>query len=280
MVIELSLPKNDNKEKLSIVILCAGEGTRLKKITETLPKPLIKIEKLGNISILHYLIKNLLKLEVKQIGIVIGHLGNVIRRFILTLEKNNQIEQNKVKLIDSEDEYRLGPLFTLLSITKNANFFKSRTCYIIVPGDTIFDFNLLEEVLLTTTNNFNSIQNHPFVFYRKIGLIRLKELYGTNRIISYVEIIKIGSETILKKISQSRLDEFPSDNEINQVIPITTLSYELINDILKLNQNNIYNTVWETLNHIIYKGKKILAFEVESKYNFYDIDYANDLMKI
>ena len=65
MVIELSLLKNDVKEKLSIVILCAGEGTRLKKITKTVPKPLIKLEALNGISILHHTINTLINF-VKQ----------------------------------------------------------------------------------------------------------------------------------------------------------------------------------------------------------------------
>lgn len=280
MVIKLSLLKNDVKEKLSIIILCAGKGTRLKKITKIIPKPLIRIKKFNDVPILHHLINNLINLEIFQIGIVIGYLGDKIRQFISTLEINNQAIMDKVNIIDSKNQYRLGPLYSFLSITKNKNFFTSKTHYLILPGDTIFDYKLLKEVLFIISNNFNSLKKYPFVFYRKIGLKLLKELYGMNRIISNAVITKVGSETILKKIALSRLEKQHSDMEFNQLIPIIALSYDSINDLLKLNQGNLYNTVWEILNNMIYKGKKILAYKVERSYSFYDIDYEYDLKNV
>ena len=84
----LSIIKNMEKLKLSIVILCAGEGTRLKKITKITPKPLLKIEALNNISILYFNIKNLLNFEIDKIAIVIGHLGVKISEYISTLKKS------------------------------------------------------------------------------------------------------------------------------------------------------------------------------------------------
>ncbi len=280
MVIKLSLLKNNVKEKLSIIILCAGKGTRLKKITKTTPKPLIRIKKFNDVPILHHLINNLINLEIVQIGIVIGYLGDKIRQFISTLEIDNQAIMDIVKIIDSKNQYRLGPLYSFLSITKNKNFFTPGTHYLVLPGDTIFDYNLLKEVLFTISNNFNSLKKYPFVFYRKIGLIQLKEIYTTNRIISNAIISKVGSETILKKIVQSRLEKLHSDMEFNQLIPIIALSYNSINDLLKLNQGNLYNTVWEILNNMINKGKKLIAYKIERNYFFYDIDYEYDLKNV
>jgi len=280
MVIELSLLKNDVKEKLSIVILCAGMGTRLKKITETIPKPLIKIEKLKNISILHHIINNLINLEIKHIGIIIGHLGNTIRKNILTLKTTNQAVQDKVIIIDSENQYKLGPLYSFLSICKKKDFFTSKNHYLLIPGDTIFDDSILKEVISIISNNSELITKYPFVFYRSIGLKLLKQLYNLNRIISYVEIDSLGSEIILKKISQLRIREILSKNVLNQIIPIISLSYDSINEILIMNRKNLYKTVWEALNQMIFNGKKILAFEIKNKYNFYDIDYASDIKNV
>lgn len=280
MVKKLSLLKNDFKKQLSIVILCAGEGKRLKQITKILPKPLIKIENLNNISILHHLINNLIKLEINNIGVVIGHLGTSIHQFISTLEINEPSIKAKINIIDSEDQYKLGPLYSLLSITKNKNFFKSKTHYLILPGDTIFGYNLLKEVLVKVSDSFNTIQNSPLVFYRKIGFKKLKETYKLNRVISVADITKFGSETKLKRISHLKLKDIPSNDIIYQLIPIIILSYENINEIHELNQKVPLNTIWKALNELNFEGKKIFASKIESKSNFYDIDYKIDLMNL
>ncbi len=275
----LSLQKNNFKEKISAVILCAGQGKRLNQITQIIPKPLIKIERLNNISILNHIINGLINLEIKQIGIVIGYLGETIREAISTLEKNDQTVENKLTIIDTEDQYKFGPLYSFLSIIKNKNFFRSRNYYLVFPGDTIYDYNILKQVLSIISNNFSLIQYYPIIFYRNMRLKRLKELYNINRIISNAEVIKLGSEIILKKINQLKVGEIHTKKVLNQVIPITALNYDSINEILNLNQEKP-NTIWETLNYIAFNGKKVLAFQIDNKYNFYDIDYENDLKKL
>ena len=135
----LSLQRNDFKEKICAIILCAGEGKRLKEITKSLPKPLIKIEKLNNISIINHIINNLINLEINQIAIVIGYLGEMIQEYISSITNNNELLQKKLIIIDTEKQYKLGPLYSFLSITKNSNFFTNSNYYVLIPGDTIFD---------------------------------------------------------------------------------------------------------------------------------------------
>ncbi len=274
---ELLLQENNFKEKISGVILCAGEGKRLKTITKNTPKSLIKIERLENISILHHSINNLINLKIKQIGVVIGYLGDSIREFILSLEKKNQTIQDKVIIIDTENQYKFGPLYSLLSIIKNKDFFTSTNYFLVIPGDTIFNYNLLKEVLSIISNNFDLIQMHPFVFYRIIGLKPIKELYSINRIISNAEIENIGSKTILKKITQGKIKNLLLKNVINQIIPVTLFNYDFINEMLNLKGKIPYKTVWESMNYMINNGKKIYAFKIKSQHQFYDIDNINDL---
>jgi len=221
MGIELSLLKNDFKDKLSIVILCAGEGTRLKEITKNIPKPLIKIEILNNTSILNHTINNLINLGIKQIAIVIGYLGDTIRDFISTIIKNNGSLQDKLIIINTENQYKLGPLYSFLSITKNKTFFNPDNFYIMIPA-----------------------------------------------------------EIVLKRISQVKLSDIPYKDVLNQFIPIFALSYDSINEILKLKDEIPIRTVWETINYMIVNGKKIFAFEIENKDHFYDIDNIDDLTNL
>ncbi|MFX1597414.1 MAG: sugar phosphate nucleotidyltransferase, partial [Promethearchaeota archaeon] len=228
----MSLPGNNFKNKLSVIILCAGKGTRLKKITKNLPKPLIKIEALNNSSILNHTINNLIKLEIKKIAIVIGYLGDAIRENISTLLKENCSLQDRLIIIDTENQYKLGSLYSFLSITKNHLFFNPNFNYLLIPGDTIFDFRLLEEILSLISKNFKFLQIYSFAFYRKIDINTFKEFYKGKKIISVAEVEKSGLDMTLKKIYQNKLQFFPSKKVMNQLIPLFVFNYDTINEIL------------------------------------------------
>ncbi len=123
---QLSQPNNDLKNSLFTVILCAGEGVRFKEITYKTPKPLIKINVLDKKPILHYTIDLLIKLSVNRIAIVKGYLGNKIDEFIDILERENTDLKEILFMVDAKDEYKLGPLYSFLSITKNKQLFQSK----------------------------------------------------------------------------------------------------------------------------------------------------------
>ena len=55
---------SDFKKNLTILILCGGKGLRLRPLTKSLPKPLIKVK---NKSILENIITHFLKFGVKDI---------------------------------------------------------------------------------------------------------------------------------------------------------------------------------------------------------------------
>ena len=277
---ELSQQKNNLKKNLSFVILCAGEGKRLKKIVKDTPKPLLKIKLLENESILQNTIFKLINLGIKQIAIIIGHLGDKIQEFISYLVKNNKSLLKNLEIINSENQYKLGPLHSFLSITKNDIIFNHNNYYILIPGDTIFDLNLLEEILLIIMNNFESLQKHPFVFYRNIESIRLNDTYDKKKLISNAELDKSGSEIVLKRISQLKMKNIPSKAIVHQIIPIFAFNYDFINNILNLKNEIPAITIWETLNYMISKRRKVVAFNIENKYQFFDIDEKYDLKKL
>ena len=280
MGIGLSLLKNDFKEKLCAVILCAGEGKRLKDITKSLPKPLIKIEKLNNISILNHIINNLINLEINQIAIVIGYLGEAIQEYISSLTKNNELLQKKLIIIDTEKQYKLGPLYSFLSITKNSNFFINSNYYILFPGDTIFDIELLKEILLLISKNYNLIHNYPFIFYRDIELNALEKIYNRSKLISCAEFKKFAPDIFLRRISQIRIRDIISDDVIRQIVPIFTFNYKFIQEILELKDTIKVKTIWETFNYMIDNGRKIYAFRLRTNKEFYDIDTKDDLRNL
>ncbi len=272
------LPRGNNTiPDLSIIILCAGEGTRLKKITKTLPKPLIKIELLNNVTILDNSITNLLKLGVNQIAIVIGHLGQKIRAHITSIKEGNLSFGDKILIIDSENQYKLGPLYSFLSIMKNETFFNYHHYYILIPGDTVFDFNILEEISHAILKFIKINEDYSCIFYRNIEVKELKRFYEISRTVSLGEIEKSGSFEILKKFILANLKEIASKINVNQIIPIFALSYKTINELQLLNSEIPSKTLWESINLYIEKGNTMYALKIENNSNFYDIDSERDL---
>ncbi|MFW9825996.1 MAG: NTP transferase domain-containing protein [Candidatus Thorarchaeota archaeon] len=272
----MSLLENNTKGKLSIIILCAGKGIRLKKVTKTLPKPLIKI---NAASILEHILDCLNNLYVGQIAIVIGYLGDKIRELISRIIKNNEKLENKLVIIDTKEKYQLGPLYSFLSITENTNFFAQNNYYLVMPGDTIFDFEILKDIISIVSNNLNLIQKYPLIFFRKMGLKTLKQYYKRNRVISNARIKTQDSNLILENISQIKVKNILHNQLIHQIIPIFIFPYTFIKNILDIKDETKYNTLWEFLNYTIEAGLEILAFRIDENYKFYDIDYKSDLKK-
>ncbi|NVM38701.1 MAG: NTP transferase domain-containing protein [Candidatus Lokiarchaeota archaeon] len=276
----MSLLENKLKEKLTFVILCAGEGKRLKKLTKDNPKPLLKINGLENGSILQNTIFKLIKLGIKQIAIIIGHLGSAISEFVSSLTKKDLSLQNKLVIINSENQYKFGPLYSFLSITKNKTIYNDNNYFLLIPGDTIFDLSLLKEILSIISKNYETIQKYPFIFYRNIAPERLREIYKKNKVISNAELKKSGFEIVLKMISQLKISNIHPEAIINQILPFFGFDYDIINEILNFKEQNPFTTVWETLNYLISNKKKVIAFNIESKYQFFDIDDKYDLKKL
>ena len=106
------LPRVNNiLEKILTVILCAGEGERLKRITQHTPKPLIRIKSLDNNPIIHNIINNLIKLKISNISLVIGHLGPNIKKYINEIKEKNNILDKALKVWDSKNEYKITRIY-------------------------------------------------------------------------------------------------------------------------------------------------------------------------
>ncbi|MHA1659902.1 MAG: sugar phosphate nucleotidyltransferase [Promethearchaeota archaeon] len=282
---DLLQPKNNFK--LSAIILCAGEGIRFKEITKDIPKPLIKIESLNNISILHHSINNLFFIGIEQIAIIIGHLGSKIDNFITSLKKKESSLEEKLVIIDAGTQYKLGPLYSFLSITRYERFFKkeqNKQLYIVIPGDTIFELALLKEIIALISANFNLIQKNPTLFYQKVEVKALKKKHenkvsNSRELISIVEIEKKGSKQIFKGITKQNVKNLHDSDNVKQLIPVLVFSYNFINEIMELKKNDAIKTISKILNIMARKGREINAINITNELNFYDIDNKIDLIK-
>ena len=175
MEIQLSPLNIKFMENLTSVILCAGEGKRAKGIADDFPKPLIKIESLKNQSILTILISHLCRFGIKLIVIVTGYLNKQIEKEILLSHAKNTYKHETIIINNAGDRYKLGPLHSFLSITRNKRIFKTNELFLVLPGDTIFTYNLIEEILNLFKENYAEVNQNSIIFYRRIAKLALNK---------------------------------------------------------------------------------------------------------
>ena len=117
------------EEKIDIVILAGGKGTRINKFTKGFPKPMIQITK--NLKFLDILLNNICKYNINKIFILAGYKGKKIYNYY-----NNKL----INLVPIEciiEKKPLGTAGSILQIKK-----KISQKFIIMNGDTIFDIDL------------------------------------------------------------------------------------------------------------------------------------------
>ncbi len=278
----LSQPENNFKEKITSVVLCAGEGTRVKNITRNLPKSLLKVNSLNNQTILSLVFSNLKKLNLDPIIVVTGHLGECIEDFVYSFKAENQYGEDSIILHSSGDDYKLGPLFSFLSITKNNQIFKEDKLFMVFPGDTVFDFNLIQEILNLLLENYSQVINRSIIFYRQIRTDVLKKKFEKyfpkyEKSISYLRIEEKDSIAIVKEISQEKLSSFSNQEVIQQVIPIFIFSNAYIKAIKDISSSANIRTIREVVNIMLERERLFFAVSVSPENNFYDIDIPLDL---
>ncbi|MGB9761879.1 MAG: sugar phosphate nucleotidyltransferase [Caldimicrobium thiodismutans] len=115
---------------LRAFILCAGFGTRLRPITEKIPKPLIPI--LGK-PLLERIIRSLYRVDINEIGINVYYLREKMINFI----KNSPF-CGKVEIFSEKEILGTG------GGLKNAEPFLKNSPFLVHNGDILSDFDLKE----------------------------------------------------------------------------------------------------------------------------------------
>ncbi|HRS53968.1 MAG TPA: nucleotidyltransferase family protein, partial [Bacteroidales bacterium] len=64
---------------MKALILAAGKGTRLKPLTDNIPKALVPV---AGIPMIDYVIKNLINAGINNIAVNLHHLGNYIKNYL------------------------------------------------------------------------------------------------------------------------------------------------------------------------------------------------------
>jgi len=282
MEIQLSPLNTKFMENLTSVILCAGEGKRAKGIADDIPKPLIKVESLKNQSILTILISHLYRFGIKSIVIVTGYLSKQIEKNIISSQAKNLYKRDTIIINNAGNRYKLGPLHSFLSITRNKRIFKTNELFLVIPGDTIFDYKLMEGILNLLKENYSEANQNSIIFYRritKLTLIKETEKFEPmrNQMVSCVRTKEKGSKQYVKEIYQKNIKTLLDEEKLNQIIPAFIITYDYVKNFENLASKVKLNKIFDAINLSIKKDMEFLACRVKSDHNFYDIDTALDL---
>jgi len=277
MVKNLSLQENKLRDKISSIILCAGEGIRISEYISNKPKPLIEIDEKP---ILSHLISHLIKSQITSITIVTGHLKEQIENYITEIKEKNDSLQDKILLVNSKDDYKKGPLYSFLSITNDKNILKRDLIYLVFPGDTYFEFNLINELITSVKNNFALIQDNSMIFYQELQGIKLKKSEDSGKTISTIRTEELKSVERVKHIEQIKLNSIRESAFYKKIIPVFVFGFKFIENIIDAEKETSVKTIREIVNLLIKGENYLYAFRLSPKSKFFDIDTKLDFLNL
>jgi D-glycero-D-manno-heptose 1,7-bisphosphate phosphatase len=192
-----------NFQNIDALILAGGRGTRIKNITNKMPKPLIEFNKKP---ILDLILQHISKYNFNKIFILTGYRSKKI------FKRYHNKFYNFVKIICFNERKRLGTWGAVYNVRKNI-----RQKFIIINGDTIFNAKLErlikfklknEDMIMLLSNNHSYKEN--------IKLTNLKLTKTKNIVFSrYSKFINSGQYYSSKKILKKKYANRTSlENEI------------------------------------------------------------------
>jgi choline kinase len=132
---------------MKCVILAAGASTRLRPLTDSKPKCLLDVN--DNV-LLERIIKNVLDASVKEIAIVIGYRGEMIREFV-----KRYFPQIPIRFILNPNYSKTNNAYSLLLARRFLENKEGNICsdLILLDSDMLFSSKLLPFLLSNQKNN-------------------------------------------------------------------------------------------------------------------------------
>ena len=129
------------------VVLAAGSSTRLRPLTDTMPKCLLKV---GGKTLLERTIENVLATGIKEIAVVVGYRADMIREFVKHL-----FPQQRIRFIFNPNYARTNNAYSLL-LARRFLEDKNETVshnLLLLDSDILFSGKLLPHLLSAEAEN-------------------------------------------------------------------------------------------------------------------------------
>ncbi|MFW6140609.1 MAG: sugar phosphate nucleotidyltransferase [Acidobacteriota bacterium] len=139
------------------VVLCAGMGIRLFPYTQEIPKCLLKV---GQKTLLEYIIENYKKSGIKEIFLVTGYKEEKIK----TLVKEKSC--STIHFITNQNYMRTNTAYSLNLALKHIN-----DDFILINGDMLFDQTILDDLLSHPQKNCVVVDNKILLDQEEVKVI-------------------------------------------------------------------------------------------------------------
>ena len=220
------------------LILCAGFGKRLLPLTQSTPKPLLKI---GQITLLERTIKLIEKLQIKKIKINTFYLSKEIKKFVDQSNTNLDIQliEDGNEILDTG-----GGIFNMIKDSTDENF-------LVFNPDTIWHENYVKYILdMIDLYLKQKINNILLVVHRDMSFD--KRLQGDFNLVNgklsrdgNKNFIYTGCQILNKNIFSKTTKKKFSINEVwnNQINESQLFGYESNIEFLHTTDLEIYNKI-------------------------------------
>ena len=221
---------------MKAMILSGGRGKRLRPLTDTIPKPLIRI---NNKPLIEWKINYLKKFGIKDIIICSGYKGKKIENY---LSKKNNFGCNIEYSVEST------PLGTGGAIKKAIKNIADRS-FIVLNGDIITNINLKR--IMVKPNS--------------IAAIELRTKYGTMKIKNN-KIIQFNEKSVVKNIWMNP-GIYHLDTNLSKILPekgsLESIVFPKLVKKNSLNTIKFKNVLWHSIDS--YKDIDMCSKDIKSK---------------
>jgi D-glycero-alpha-D-manno-heptose 1-phosphate guanylyltransferase len=114
--------------KIEVLILCGGEGRRLRQVVSDVPKPMALV---NGRPFLEYLVENLLRQNLKNICFLTGYKSEAIESYFKSAPSETNFRFSK-------EDQPLGTGGAIIEAIKNSSF----EHFLILNGDTYFNIDI------------------------------------------------------------------------------------------------------------------------------------------
>lgn len=245
------------------VILAAGMGTRLKPITDTKPKCLVKV---NNKPIIDYIIESFIYANLKKIYIVVGYKKEQVKKYVINKYKNIKIGQWKNP---KNNKYYESGKINLQIIFVDNDLYETT--------NNMFSFNLLKPYLFG--RNFISINGDICLDKTIIQDMKYDKNYNLiacdkNKFIEENMKITLNNQNNVNNISKNIVEKNSYATSIDCYKISCTSSIRLFNIIKNKLKNNV-NDWFELALYELFQYEEFKPFNINKK-KWYEVDNHED----
>lgn len=134
---------------MKAIILAAGIGSRLRPLTDNVPKCMVEV---NGVKIIEKQLKNLLNNGIKEIAVVTGYQHEILNRY---LNENFPF----VEIIDNEEYLKTNNMYSMF-LTKS---FVNEESFIFMNADVFFEEMIIKELLEDERENLIVCDNGNYL---------------------------------------------------------------------------------------------------------------------